>query len=189
VPGSGGSLRYLAETGNGRDWLTEPGVDPEGRDVDDAKAINVGLSYRPDRLQGAEFGVSFYRDWITSSEIGQVDHRIGVAYAVYRTPAIEIMGEWLNLWYRTPTGAVTRNPTGYAQFSRAFGKVRPYYRFDRLAIDHDAPFVGDIGSYTAHTIGVRLDPGAWVGLKSQYVRSFERERWLNSAGVELVFVF
>jgi hypothetical protein len=190
VPGTGGSLHYLAEVGNGRPWTDPVDEDPEGRDVNDAKATNVGLSYQPDRWRGAEFGASFYRDRLARSPDESVDHRIAAAYAVYRTPTIEIMGEWLTLWHRTGTGASHRSRAGYAQLSKAFGKVRPYYRFDRLAIDRDAPFIGEAGAQEAHTFGVRFDPGEWIGLKTQYERSLEHEtRRVNSVRAELVFVF
>jgi hypothetical protein len=164
--------------------------EPEARDVNDAKATNLGLLYRPDRWRGAEFGVSFYRDRIARAPDNSVDHRIAVAYAVYRTPTIEIMGEWMTLWHRPDAATSFLSQAGYAQLSKAFGRVRPYYRFDRLAIDRGAPFIGETGAYKAHIIGVRVDPGEWVGLKAQYERSLEREtRKVNSVRAELVFVF
>ena len=79
--------------------------------------------------------------------------RIPAAYAVYRTPAAEVMAEWLRLSYRTGNGSPANSNGGYVQASRAWGKTRPYYRFDRLAIDPLSPFIGGIESSRTHTVG------------------------------------
>src|SRR5205823_11837013 len=125
----------------------------------------------PERWGGAEVGASVYRDDIPGPADAVIRNDIVAAYGVYRTPAVELMAEWLRLSYR-PQGTTTRydNHGGYVQASRAFGKVRPYYRYDRLDIDPGTPLIGAFGSSKTQVFGVRLDPGAWVGLKAQYER-------------------
>jgi ribosomal protein S18 acetylase RimI-like enzyme len=57
-------------------------------------------------------------------EPGAAKNDIVAAYAVYRTPAVELMGEWLRLSYQ-PNAAGQRvdNHGGYVQASRAFGTI------------------------------------------------------------------
>ena len=189
VPKTGAMLHYLAEVGNGRAW--EPMAEgAAARDANGSKSTNVGLSFQPGHWRGLELGTSFYRDAIPNTTLGDVAHRIGAAYAVYRTPAVEVMAEWLRLSHQTLDGRHFANLGGYAQASRAFGKVRPFYRFDRLTLDPATPFIGDLGSYQANIIGMRTDPAEWIGLKAQYERSDEAgHTGVNSVRTELVFVF
>jgi hypothetical protein len=196
VPKTGAGLYYLFEVGNGRAWDPEAGAE-EGADVDAeaandqnaAKATNFGLSYRPDRLHGLEVGASYYRDTIPVARGASVGQRIVAAYVAYRTPDIEILAEWLALSHRA-AGGDRHDTAGYAQASKAWGKLRPYYRYDRLAIDPDTPFIGLAGAQTAHTAGLRVDVSEWAGFKAQYERAdFPTERGVDSVRTQLVFVF
>jgi hypothetical protein len=189
VPRTGSALRYVAEVGNGRRWTDVN--DEKGLDQNHAKSTNVGLSLRPERWRGGEVGASLYRDDVPGGSDLVVKNQIVAAYGVYRTPAVELMAEWLRLSYQ-PQGLGTQydNHAGYVQASRAFDKVRPYYRYDRLDIDPGTPFVGAFGSSATHVLGVRLDPAPWVGLKAQYERRSLTDRQpANGAHVQLVFVF
>lgn len=195
VPKAVTGLSYLVEVGNGRAWdhggAGDGGAEDEevARDPNAAKATNIGLSYRSERWRGLELGTSFYRDTVPVPGAASVPQRITAAYVAYRTPAVEILAEWLALSHRAADG--NRHDTaGYAQASKAWGKVRPYYRYDRLAIDPSTPLIGTIGSYRAHTVGVRVDPSEWVGLKAQYERAdFPAERGVDALRTQLVFVF
>ena len=97
----------------------------------------------PERWRGVEIGTSFYRDAILATPSSDVAHRIAAAYAVYRTTNTEAMAEWLALSHTIAGTPVFRNHGGYAQVSRAWRQVHPYYRFDRLAISPSTPFIGD----------------------------------------------
>ena len=188
VPKTGSALRYVVEVGNGRRW-TELDAE-EGRDQNDAKSTNVGLALRPERWSGFEAGGSFYRDEIPPAAGPVIAHRITAAYAVYRTPSTEVMAEWLQLSHRPAGGSTFINHGGYLQASRGFGKLRPYYRYDRLDIVEDTPLIGGFGSSQAHLVGLRVDPAEWVGLKAQYERRREDAHDdFNAVHVQLVFVF
>jgi len=189
VPRTGSAVRYVAELGNGRRW--EDVEDEKGLDQNKAKSTNLGLSLRPERWHGAEIGASFYRDDIPGAGGLVVKNQIVDGYGVYRTPVAELMGEWLRLSYR-PEGGGPRydNHGGYLQASRAFGKIRPYYRYDRLDITPGTPFIGTFPSTETHELGARFDPAAWVGLKAQYERLHTSDRGAaNGVHVQLVFVF
>ena len=189
VPRTGSALRYVAEVGNGRRWTELD--EHEGLDQNGAKSTNLGLSLRPERWRGAEVGASLYRDDIPGPAESVIKNDIVAAYAVYRTPAVELMAEWLRLSYR-PDAAAQRvdNHGGYVQASHAFGTIRPYYRYDRLDIDPTTPLIGTFGSSETHVFGIRYDPAAWVGLKAQYERlATTTIAGANGMHVQLVFVF
>jgi hypothetical protein len=192
VPHTGSSLRYVAEVGNGRPWTPAADGDTSERppDSNDAKSTNLGVSYRPDRWRGFEAGGSYYRDTIRQTATNTVDQNIAAIYAVYRTPSTELMVEWLRLMHVTDDRSRYRNDGGYAQLSRAWGKLRPYYRFDRLAINAATPFIGPLGSFKAHIAGLRVDPMKWLGLKMQYERTDESGQFgVNGVRTQLVFMF
>lgn len=191
VPGTGSTFHYLAEVGNGRPWGATERDDGEGpkADLNSAKAANAGLSFSPDRWRGFEAGASFYWDTIPSETLGPVPHRIGALFATYRTPTIELMAEWLVLTHHTDDLSY-RNDGGYVQASRAWGKWRPYYRYDRLSIAAGTPFLGATESSETHVVGLRLEPSEWVGLKAQYERGIlGTRRGIDGFRSELVFVF
>jgi hypothetical protein len=188
VPKTGSVLHYVAEVGNGRRWTDLTG--DEERDQNDAKSTNLGLSLRPERWRGVEVGGSFYRDEIPARSAPSVANQIVGAFGVYRTPSTEVMAEWLQLSYRQTGSLRYDNRGGYVQASRAFGKVRPYYRYDRLGIQPGTPLIGSFGSSTAHLLGIRLDPAEWIGLKAQYERRRDNHgNPFNGVHVQLVFVF
>ena len=192
VPGTGSTLRYLAEVGNGRsfDRAARGETDEERRDRNGAKSTNLGLSFRPSGSGGLELGASYYRDTVPQNAAADVNLRIGAAFAVYRTPSIELMAEWLRLQHRIDGGPSFANNAGYLQGSRAWGQWRPYYRYDRLAIDPATPFIGSAGSYRSNIVGIRFDPMQWVGLKAQYEHTDEpRQRGVDAVRAQLVFVF
>lgn len=191
VPKTGSAFRYLAEIGNGRSWdADESGQPKEGAlDQNDAKAINVGLSYRPDRWRGLEIGATHYRDTIPRAPLESVPFRLTTVYLVFRRPSLEILAE--QLWF-THDAAEGRYPNdaAYVQVSKAWGKLRPYYRYDQQTIDPRTPFIGGAGSYRAHIVGLRVDPSELIGVKAQYERSDEQaQRGVNTLRAQLVFVF
>jgi hypothetical protein len=192
VPKTASSLRWVAEVGNGRSWAPSAEENPSGGgpDTNDAKSTNVGLSFRPPWTSGVEAGASFYRDAIPQGATSTVDHRIAAIYGVYRTPSTEVMAEWLRLTHETQDGSSYHNHAGYFQASRAWGPLRPYYRYDRLDINPLTPVIGTFQPYKAHVVGLRIDPVEWVGLKVQYERSDESGRFgVNGLRTQLVFVF
>ena len=82
------------------------------------------------------------------------------------------------------------NTAGYVQLSRAWGRYRPYYRYDRQNIDPATPFIGQAPDYAAHIVGVRIDPIDLLGVKFEYQRSDEAGyTGVDVFKAQLVFVF
>ena len=189
IPGTRSNLQYLFELGNGRSGSTAD-AEREARDDNDGKALNGGIAFLPDRWRGLEVGGSFRRDLVPQQGGASIEERITALYAVYRTPATEVLAEWLTMAMRPRDGTRYRDSGGYAQVSHSWKMARPYYRFDRLAVDADTPLIGHAGSYTAHVLGLRLDPAASIGFKAQYERT-DVPGHPHSDGVrtQLVFVY
>ena len=167
IPGTRSSLYYLFEVGNGR---SIGGVEDEPRDTNDAKAVNGGIAFRPDRWRGLELGASLRHDVTPQPAVPPVDERIGALYAVYRTPSTEVLAEWVSMAMRPRGGPQSEDGGGYVQVSHAWGMVRPYYRFDRLDVDATTPVIGHGEAFTGHLLGLRIDPTTSVGFKAQYER-------------------
>jgi hypothetical protein len=196
VPHTSSSLHYIAEMGNGRSWIQEDessegnGEQEVEHDSNDAKALNLGLSFHPERLRGFELGASYYRDSIRDVSDASIAHRVLATYLVYRTPSTEVMLEWLRLTHRQPGASEHVNHAGYVQFARAVGPAKPYYRYDRLSVNPSTPFIGAFESFAGHVAGVRFDPAQWVGLKAQYERTNQGSvRGIDAIRTQLVFVF
>ncbi|MEO8682985.1 MAG: hypothetical protein ABI665_28325 [Vicinamibacterales bacterium] len=194
IPKTKSSLRYLVEVGNGRRWnfsgSQDAEVTPQVLDQNGTKATNVAISFRPDRWRGLEIGASFYRDIVTDAADRPVRHRIGDAYLAYRTSTVEVLAEWLRLTHDSELTGHQEDGASYVQLSKAWGRWRPYYRFDHLAIDPHTLFFFDAESATAHIGGLRVDFNDSVALKAQYERITRgRLRDGDSVGTQLVFVF
>lgn len=190
VPGTRSALHYLAEIGNGRAWEPEESSGHEGpRDVNNAKSVNLGLTFHPARWTGLELGVTHYRDSIARDGLDAVAHAITAAYFIYRTPSTELMAEWLRLEHEADEADV-RNDIGYLQVARRVAAVKPYYRYDRVSVDPRTPLIGGTNRYVGHTFGVRWEVSQWVGLKAQYERADRAgERNVDAFRTQLVFVF
>jgi len=141
------------------------------------------------RWHGLEVGGSFYRDSVPRAAMSPVENRIAAIYAVYRTPATEVMAEWLRLSYEAD-GMSSVNRAGYVQASHAWGRIRPYYRYDRLNIVPGTPLIGFAEPYEANIFGMRLDTPHWTAIKVQYERfSLGTIEGINALRTQLVFVF
>jgi len=192
VPKTRSALRYLVEVGNGRRWdLSTPGATASTlkRDLNGAKATNIGISFRPDGWRGVEVGASYYRDTATDGLDRPSKHQIGAAYVTYRTPSIEVLAERLTHTQRSSDDR-QRDSAAYVQVSRAWGRWRPFYRYDHLSIDPGTVFFGNVESSTAQITGLRVDFSEWAGLKTQYERATQgSRRGVDSFRTQLVFVF
>jgi hypothetical protein len=67
-----------------------------------------------------------------------------------------------------------RSTTSYTQLSWAFGKTRPYFRYDYQNIPKGDPIFGELGRLNGPSIGVNRRLSEYVLLKLQYGRLGER---------------
>jgi len=72
------------------------------------------------------------------------------------------------------TGELYRSLTSYTQVSRAFGKYRPYFRYDYQNIPETEPIYGSLGRLNGPSVGMVRNLSNYVALKFQYGRLSQR---------------
>jgi hypothetical protein len=189
-------LHWVAQVGNGRNH--PPGAEPAQNkiDVNNDKAFNLAVFARPSQAPGLQTGMSFYRDVVTLDEPPVTNQRILAAYAVYSNAKYE----WLNEGSLTSNvrvgGRVFHTPGFYTQFSRAYGKYRPYARYSYVNSNlHDPLFGGEDGTRILRrqndlSVGMRYDFNEYAAFKLQYDHYDERtiSSW-NRMATQFAFTF
>ncbi len=190
LPGEKLGLHYTAEVGNGRAHLL--GSDPaqNNQDVNNGKAVNFALTARPSRLPGWEAGFSIYHDYLTFSDSINHPELIATAHLVYTNSTYEFLNEVMMVRHKyTSEGApgVFHSPGFYTQFSRKFGKYRPYFRYSYFNAQNDEPIYGDptdgsvVGRRNGPSVGIRWDFNDHAAVKLQYDRTSVRQTGLNTS--------
>ena len=133
LPSGGLGLNYIAEIGNGR--TSRSPLDEAVQNVQDEnnrKAFNLGLYARPSGARGLQAGFSVYRDILRPEGIGRIGQTIWAGHVIYQKPKFEFMNEALVLRHSVEGGRLYQTPAFYSQISRAFGRLRPYFRYEYL---------------------------------------------------------
>ena len=164
-------LRYLAELGSGRAGQSSAAAVSQPALADNnTPSVNVGLTAHPHRWDGLQVGVSLYRDRLTLQDTSRapIDEIIGGAHALYKTDAVELLGEWLAMRHRARGDGVANMSRGwYAQASRRIGAVRPYARYDDVDVPRSNQLFGFLGRRRGPTAGIRYDFDALAAFKLQ----------------------
>jgi hypothetical protein len=115
-------------------------------------------------------GVSLYRDRLTPQDTTQrsIDELIGSAHALYKTDAVELLGEWVEMRHHSRAGGAPNVTRGwYGQASRRFGALRPYARYDYVDVPKSNQLFGFLGRRSGPTGGLRWDFDALAAFKLQ----------------------
>lgn len=185
------NLHWIAEGGNGRS--SDPEASPVQNFLSDKnrKAANVALYVRPDWAPGLQVGGSFYVDKLyPPSGLGVTQH-ISSAYVIYNNSAWEIMNEAVLLTNKVAnTSLIYHSPLMYTQASRAFGRYRPYFRYQYVNVPGDDPVNIFTGRYQGPSLGLRVDLSDYASLKVQYNRLYQRvlDPW-NGLDLQAAFTF
>lgn len=177
IPSGGLGLNYVAEIGNGRAHLL--GSDPaqNRQDTNNGKSLNFALYSRPNWLPGLQTGFSVYHDRLTFSDNINHGELISTAYVVYTDSKYEVLNEGMLVRH---TGTILGGPGAfntpgfYTQFSRRFGKYRPYFRYAYINAGAAEPIYGDpadgpvFGRRNGPTLGLRYDLNDHSAFKLQY---------------------
>lgn len=190
IPSGSVGLRYVFEIGNGRDFM-HGGVQ-HGEDLNRDKAYNLAIVARPEVLNGAQAGVSVYRDRVNGPTSG-FDQEILAFHLVYQRPEFE----WLNEYFvvrnsEDRTGRRYRSTGYYTQIARSFGSFRPYFRFQYLDTPHDDPLLMGIhrGKVFGPSFGLRYELADFTALKFQHDHlSYEGEASTDDYTVQWTFTF
>jgi hypothetical protein len=192
VPGTGKlNLHWVAEGGNGR--ASDPSVDPVQSFLADRnhKAFNAAFYVLPEWMPGLQLGGSFYLDKLYPPGEPGVAQHISSAYAVYNNGVWEIMNEAVLLKNSVAENSRPyRTPLMYTQLSRAFGRYRPYFRYQYVNVPWNDPVNIFTGRYMGPSAGLRMDFTSYVALKMQYNRLYQREvtPW-NGLDLQAAFTF
>ena len=199
IPSGKLGLNYVAEIGNGRNHLLDGEPAQNAQDTNNGKSVNVELFARPSALPDTEFGFSIYHDYITFSDNINHDELIATVHAIYVNPKYEFLNEAMMVRHAgSSTGApgVFHTPAFYTQFSRAFGKYRPYFRYQYINAGVNEPIYGDptdgpvVGRRQSPSAGLRYDFNDHAAFKLQYDRMTIRgEGTSNQLDTQFAFTF
>ena len=194
IPSGGLGLRYVAEMGSGRAGQSSAATPPQpGLADNNTPSMNVALITRPARWDGLQMGVSLYRDRLTLQDTtkASIDEMIGVAHALYKTDAVELLGEWVAMRHRPRAGADANTTRGwYAQASRRFRAIRPYVRYDYVDVPRSNQVFAFLGRRSGPTGGVRwdFDPLAAFKLQASHLEQTTRPT-MNRVDAQVSFMF
>jgi hypothetical protein len=177
IPSGSLGLNYVAEIGNGRAHVL--GSDPAQnfQDTNNGKSFNLALYSRPTWRPGLQTGFSIYHDHLTFSNHIDHDELISTAYVVYTDSNYEFLNEAMLVRHtQTSSGApgVFHTPGFYTQFSRRFGKYRPYVRYAYVNAGVAEPVYGNpldgpvVGRRNGPTLGIRFDMNDHAAFKLEY---------------------
>jgi hypothetical protein len=176
IPSGSLGLHYIAEVGNGRasrsrlDAAVQTAVDDNN-----GKSFNLGLFSRPKSLPGFQTGFSFYRDSLTPAGAQRVGQSIMAGHMVYQNRLYEVLNEAVVVRHERG-GRVFYTPGLYTQFSRRFGDLRPYARYQYVNVPSDDPIYPEVGRRNGPSFGVRYDVSEYAAFKAQYDHTQRRRQ-------------
>ena len=207
IPSGKLGLEYTAEVGNGANHAFGSEIAQNNQDVNNGKAVNFALSSRPSGISGLDVGFSVYHDNLTLPGSFNHSELITTVHAVYTNSTYEILneGEVIRHVGSIEGGPGTFNtPAFYTQFSRKFGKYRPYFRYQYFNAGVDDPIYGNpelglsLGRRNGPSLGLRFDFNDHAAVKLQYdhfaFRGMEAEdphavQSSNALGMEFSFAY
>jgi hypothetical protein len=199
IPSGNLGLNYVAEIGNGRAHLLDSDPAQNLQDTNNGKSFNFSLSARPRKMPGLEVGFTSYHDRLTFSDNINHSELISTVFVVYENSKYEFLNEGMLVRHTgSMSGApgVFHTPAFYTQFSRRFGKYRPYFRYSYLNAGVAEPIYGDpadgpiVGRRNGPTIGLRYDLNDHAAFKLQYDHLGQRgEKSFNALETQFSFAF
>jgi hypothetical protein len=199
IPSGKLGLNYVAEIGNGQSHF--PGTDPvqSFQDTNNGKSFNFALFARPSWLPGLQTGVSFYHDHLVLLNDDHQNELISTVHVVYTNYNYEFLNEGLLVRHAGSEAAIPgvfHTPGFYTQFSRRFGKYRPYFRYDYVNAGVAEPIYSDpadgrvVGRRNGPSFGLRYDLNDHSAVKLQYDRHAQRgQQDFNTLKAQFSFAF
>ncbi len=190
VPSGALGLHWVAEVANGVAYAAPEPIQ-NFVDENNSKAVNVAMYARPDFWSGFQAGFSLYRDTLHPMDGPTVGQTIYTGHIVYVGGKLEWLNEASLLRHAVESSdQVSRTLTSYTQLSWAFGRFRPYFRYDYQNIPQTDPVFGALGRENGPTIGVARHISTFLVLKLQYGRLSERQiATANDLNAQLAVAF
>jgi hypothetical protein len=193
VPSGKLGLNYLLEYGSSdtiRPELSGSGVT---EDENNSNHINLGFFFRPVAVPGLQIGGSFYHDKINQADAGpsvRFGQTIVNGYVVYIKHGFEFLNEGFLIRHSLEHSEVTFNmPAFYTQFSKRFGSIRPFARYQYANTNRDTMF-DDVLLRHGPSFGVRYDLNENMALKAQLDHTLRKgQADLNGLQLQLAVTF
>lgn len=180
-------LHWLAEVGNGKQtYSLAATVTPANVLADHTgKSTNLGFFVKPEKINGLQAGFNWYQASLVPvvsmlpgygtaafafpNAASYYKQSIFIAHVVYIQPKFEFMVEDAEI-RDLPRGSNRPLYTsgGYAQVSRVFGVLRPYFRYQWMNPNFQDPNNAWVGRWVGPNAGLRWDINAFVALKTEY---------------------
>jgi hypothetical protein len=189
IPNAPFGLHYVAEIGNGR--AARPGARPVQSVVDEnnGKSFNLALYSRPSQIPGLQTGFSVYHDNLTPPLVPSVSQTIFAGYVVYQDARNESLNEAI-IFRHSRGGEVFYIPGFYTQWSRRYGNIRPFFRYQYINVPSDDPVYRTVGRRNGPSVGFKYDLSDFVNFKAQYDHtSFRRLSAIDELFLQLSFTF
>lgn len=184
IPSGKLGLNYIAEYGSSD--TIRPHVNGDGlvSDENNSNQVNVGLFLRPDSVRGLQIGASVYHDQISDlvyplhssytgpPQEGDPSARWGQTivngYVVYVAKGVEFLNEGFLIRHALIGGTGPLNtPAFYSQFSKKFGPIRPFVRYQYVNASPRNQFYDDTGLRYGPSFGARYDMNDYFAFKAQ----------------------
>jgi hypothetical protein len=188
-------FHYAASVANGRAADAREVVTVQ--DPNKHKAVNLWVGVLPKAVPGLQAGGAFHEDRIPPDlsrpgRENELEETIWAGFFVYQHAPIELLSEAFRIRHEDQVRGEVFNTTGlYAQAAYAFGKFKPYYRFDHVEGAAADPYYPDtLRDVHKHTLGVRVDP--WSRLTLKLDLSHDRPEpgvTLNAAALQVAVTF
>jgi hypothetical protein len=187
-------LNYVFEYGSSD--TIRPDLNGTGQvdDENNGNHVNLGLFVRPDTIPGLQLGGSFYHDKISDLTLGPSSARFGQTivnlHVVYVAHSIEILNEGFLIRHTLEQGSsVFNTPAFYSQFSRRFGQVRPFFRYQYVNANENSIFEDVLLRY-GPSFGTRYDFNDNIAFKLQLDHTVRKGKPdLNGLQSQLAFTF
>jgi hypothetical protein len=209
IPSGKLGLNYVAEYGSSD--TIRPDINGDGllTDENNGNQTNLGLFARPEKLRGLQIGASYDHDQISNNVLNastraqvplppgspgpsaRYNQTIVNAYAVYDAHGIEFLNEGFLIRHALIGGPLRFDtPVFYSQFSRQFGPVRPFFRYQYANASATNWIFDDVGLRFGPSFGARYDVNDYVAFKVQLDNTVRRGLPdLNGLHLQLAFAF
>jgi hypothetical protein len=192
VPSRGLGLNYFAEYGSSD--TIRPNITGVGEvDENNGKHINVGAFLRPNFIPGLQVGGSYYHDNISDFARGpsvRLGQTIVNAHVVYNARGIEFLNEAFLIQHAYEKSTTVFNmPAFYSQFSKRFGRWRPFVRY-QYANANPNSILQDVSLRHGPSFGSRYEFSDNVAFKLQLDHTLRKNQPdLNGLQTQIAFSF